>query len=281
MLIESLSKENKDGLSKVAENYNRSLDFVIIELSKLEGIFLNRFQPNKIIYAYVMAPMLLDGVTNKLLVLDADILVQCDISKLWDTDIEDFHVAAIQEPIMEDSRKIDLEMPLTVPYFNAGVLLINCQKWREDKVGKRAIRFAIDRSDIIHFHDQDALNHLLWGSCKIVHPKWNQINNIHNFSRSLHTNYNEKEFWECKNNPCIIHYTYIKPTSAYCRHPDREKYRDYLRNTIWESALYSDKSIRNRIRSAIRDFLTFITYHEKRLEFKKRRVALMKYFSKT
>ena len=281
VLFESLSKENKAGLSEIAGEYDRQLNLMVIDLSQLEGIALNRANLNLIMYAPLVAPMLLDHVADKLLFLDVDILVQSDISDLWDTNVRDVHIAAVEEPMIGDTRKIKLGIPLSAPYFNAGVFLINCVKWREDNICNRAVRFAVDRQDIITLHDQDTLNHLLWSSCKRIHPKWNQLEWTLMLSSALYTDYDDEEFWESKNNPCIVHFTPIKPSSYYSTHPMRHKYRDYLRGTIWEDSICSDKSLRNSIRSKILNFLLAVATHEKRLAFRKRREALTNKFSKS
>jgi lipopolysaccharide biosynthesis glycosyltransferase len=182
-------------------------------------------------YARVIIPDIFD--VAKVLYLDCDLLIKCDIVQLWAIDISDWPLMAVREPMMDRSRNRALGMPESAPYFNAGMLLINCIKWREDKIPDKVLEFARSEHERMFFHDQNK-----W---KLLPPQWNQIATIYDFDSFVQTDYSESEFDACRNHPCIIHFTWIKPDSYTCKHPARAEYGDYLLQTPWAGALHKDK----------------------------------------
>ncbi|MGC8140689.1 glycosyltransferase, partial [Salmonella enterica] len=53
-------------------------------------------------------------------------------------------------------------------FFNAGVLLIDYKKWREEGIGERALEFARANKEICVRWDQTALNILLYKRWKAL-----------------------------------------------------------------------------------------------------------------
>ncbi|KAF5348569.1 hypothetical protein D9756_009658 [Leucocoprinus leucothites] len=88
---------------------------------------------------------------ERVLYLDADILVRADLTSLWHTDLQDRALGAapdIGHPMGHDSVE-------SHPYFNAGVMLMDLAKIRE--TGNRLLERAREMRDA-KFRDQDALN---------------------------------------------------------------------------------------------------------------------------
>ena len=93
--------------------------------------------------------------------LDADTIVEGDISGLFETDFGDCYVAAVVEP----TRCKD---PFT--YFNAGVLLLDLKKLRD---GKCCEWIDYINRHKLTFPDQDCINLLCQGKIKKLDPIWN------------------------------------------------------------------------------------------------------------
>jgi len=58
-------------------------------------------------------------------------------------------------------------------YFNAGVLLIDCAKYRTENISARALRFYADNPSLCVQSDQSALNAVLAGQWGELSPSWN------------------------------------------------------------------------------------------------------------
>ena len=110
-----------------------------------------------------MIPML---AADRVLYLDADILVRGDLTELWKTDLGDKALAATPDvgaPIGHDGIG-------RMAYFNAGVMLMDLTRMREDLGSLYALAARMEHS---RFRDQDALNVHFRGNWKAIGLKWN------------------------------------------------------------------------------------------------------------
>ena len=109
---------------------------------------------------------------DKILYLDCDIIVDSDISELYNYNIEQYYIGAIPEVFNQDhKRRLDIEG--NAYYCNAGVLLINSKKWREDNIEGKLFEYAKKPQREIIFQDQDVLNEVLKYKIKYIPLKWN------------------------------------------------------------------------------------------------------------
>jgi len=89
---------------------------------------------------------------DRILSLDVDTIVNHSIDELWDLDMTDYYLAGVHEPIKSKPDGI---------YINAGVMMVNLEKFREDKMDDRVI-VSLNK-DRYRFPDQDCLNLLCKG----------------------------------------------------------------------------------------------------------------------
>ena len=82
------------------------------------------------------------------LLLDPDTLVYHDISGIWDYDISNYFFAAVPETRNNDHTK--------VPYYNAGVMLMNLDKFRNEHIDDTII-VTLNTTPYQHL-EQDVLN---------------------------------------------------------------------------------------------------------------------------
>lgn len=114
---------------------------------------------------------------DKALYIDSDTVVRGDISELYDTDISGFDAAACREQAMvqEDVFGAYVERCLGLnryAYFNAGVLLINCKRFRENKM---LARFGelLEIYDCRVTQDEDYLNLMFKDRVLFLPQCWN------------------------------------------------------------------------------------------------------------
>ena len=115
---------------------------------------------------------------ERVLLLDPDTIVEDDIASIWATDLTYSYFAAVPETRNNDH---------TPPYYNAGVMLMNLKKMREDGIDDRIIQ-TINTVKYKHL-EQDVLNFL----CK---P----------FIRPLPSQYNASFVSDPTDHPRITHY---------------------------------------------------------------------------
>lgn len=116
---------------------------------------------------------------DRLLYVDADMVVQADWSALWETDLgENAVIAAARDVVTKtmgeeqfDWAKFNLDK--NAPYFQAGFLLIDLNRWRELGVSEKVLIYLRENPDHCRFWDQSALNVVLYGRWKQLPDEWN------------------------------------------------------------------------------------------------------------
>src|SRR5690606_1313781 len=106
-------------------------------------------------YYRLLIPELIP-LAQKVIYLDADIIMASSISEFQEFDLKDHALAAVADPIYQ--WKKDLGMKDTATYFNSGVMLINLNRWKELDISRKAFEFIQTYPDKIRFVDQCALN---------------------------------------------------------------------------------------------------------------------------
>lgn len=99
---------------------------------------------------------------EQVLYLDVDTIVDRNIDSIWDIDIEKHYLAAVREPSKSSPEK---------PYFNAGVMLMNLKKLRDDKVDDYLIRKLNEKA--YPFAEQDCMNEVIGEEILPISGEWN------------------------------------------------------------------------------------------------------------
>jgi lipopolysaccharide biosynthesis glycosyltransferase len=118
---------------------------------------------------------MVEGMPDKLLYLDADILFNRDICLLYDTDIEDYEYAAARDHYGK--------YLLNPNYINAGVLLFNMKKMRQTGLLKKA-RTLIKTRKLL-FADQSAIYRSTTAK-KMLPQKYNDQKFLHKWTVVRH-----------------------------------------------------------------------------------------------
>ncbi|MEC4813806.1 MAG: glycosyltransferase family 8 protein, partial [Scytonema sp. PMC 1069.18] len=181
---------------------------------------------------------------KKAIYLDSDMVVTGNLAELWDIDIQDNYILAVQDDIqlyvsMSDGLKNYKELGISpdYKYFNAGLLVINLEKWRAENIGKKVLEHVQKYRGIVR-DDQDGLNAILAGKWGELHPKWNQMPKIYDYASWEESPHAKDIYEELIHHPGIIHYTNTpKPwyagLKAECTHPKKSLFFHYLDMTAW------------------------------------------------
>jgi len=114
---------------------------------------------------------------DKVIYIDADTIVQGDISALYDEDISDYYLGACHEQVMVKIREFGdyVEQCLGISrhnFFNAGVLLINCAEFRSRQILHRFLE-ELHAYDFVVTQDEDYLNLITKDHVKFLNQRWN------------------------------------------------------------------------------------------------------------
>jgi len=239
ILDAGLSEDTKNKIEKLKESKNFSIDYVKMSDADFLEYPINPVLTSKIYYYRLKIPQLFPNV-KRALFLDTDIFVQTSLSELYNIDMNGKTVAFAPNGNVENELQNDrLGLSGQHQYFNAGVMLIDCDKWRELNILEKTLNIAKENYEILKWADQDMLNIIFEKNYLQLSPKWNfwPGMNIKGYELTL-DNYskwlshvetiNRQQIETFINSPCIIHYAGgAKPDRKTCTDKIKEQYKKY------------------------------------------------------
>lgn len=179
------------------------------------------------IHFRLFIPYFIPKEVKKVLYLDVDMIVLKDLSSLMEVNLEGFIIAAVT-----DSRictlgshwggvlnYADLDLSPELPYFNTGLLIINCEEWMAFNTTEKIIQCIIKNKRFANYPDQYGLNVVLATKWKQLNPLWNY------FSDGAHQS------------PFIVHFVSRKPMyTSYKGNPVYQQlFWEYVHATKWNN----------------------------------------------
>lgn len=185
---------------------------------------------------------------DRVLYLDADIVVVGSIAPLWSANLDGALMGAVDIPGSDQGVRL-LGLTQEDGYFNAGVLLIDLQQWRAIRAETIVIDYIRKNADRI-MYDQDALNACFHACTKRLDYKWNVIRPFYREPSELPLQPAEIE--TVRREAQIIHFNGgSKPWSYFCDHPRRDEYGRYLLMTAWSDYVPPDRTPLNVLRKGV------------------------------
>lgn len=216
-----LKERDKKELQKLA---NKKVKIKIYEAQdlNLDLSHLGRFQGFEIALQKLFIANYLNEI-DKVLYLDADTLVQEDLSAVYQTDLKQNYVAAVKDGLMYQHPEHIAEINLSWRnfYFNSGIMLLNLSKIRQDKIINRAIIYFNTHQEV--FGDQDILNVVFKEKVKPLSYRYNCNSTFFEEKDAcfLSAFYSEKispNPKEVYDNAAILHFAGHKPWTVYFNH---------------------------------------------------------------
>ena len=129
-------------------------------------------------YFRIFAHLLLPESIDRILYLDADIIVNKDITSFYAQDFEDKYMIVNKDKNADgedvSKHKEELGISQKHKYFNSGVLLMNLKKMREDITQEYLTSTIEDLQDVLWYPDQDVLNKVYEN--KVKYDDYNKYN---------------------------------------------------------------------------------------------------------
>lgn len=198
-----------------AKHYGKSsLHFINMEDSyRTEKLVINHI--TSATYYRLRLPGLLPDI-RKYLYLDVDTIVLNDLSILYRTSVDDKYLAGVIAPgYLETEEKItskkeELGITGLDTYINAGVLLMNLAKMRNDHL---ELVFEKLLKKQFSSQDQDILNAGCYGNIRVLPFKYNAMTKYalksdyaYKNTKSLQLAMSEREWNDGRKHPAVIHY---------------------------------------------------------------------------
>lgn len=207
ILQNDFPEKSRNIIKELARNYNKSIHIIDIPNFYYDSVPVLRW--SKETYYRLLFNEFLPRDLDRIIYLDSDIIVDKDISNLYNLDLEEYCMAALPETHNIDIRE-KLGLNKRGQYFQAGVLLFDLTKCREVINYEKSLEIINKLGENLTAVDQDVINIAFDGKIKVINDEFNNSKitafNGNNFYRLL--NFLPKKDIE---NTRIFHYASGKP----------------------------------------------------------------------
>lgn len=218
ILTDGISKKNQSWLNRICAGHEAKIKIYIVDdatdLRSLEAYRGYRYTWYRILFdKYIDLKDIENNGNGVLLYLDVDILVNGDLSEIFNTDMRNKSIAASPDTACNPAR---YERFNVKNYIAAGVILFNVSYWKEHELSEKCIDWGCrelndEDSDM---PDQDTIN-VVCNNTKILLPvKYNFLIYFQKHYGDLFNKYNpgfEQSVKEALHHPVIIHYATANP----------------------------------------------------------------------
>ena len=242
ILTTDMGPENQSCFEWLEEKYKQKIHIIGVgeQLKKIERLNLAQYRGSAMTNLRLCFDKFIPQHVQRLLYVDADTIICGNVGHLADMEMEDKMLGMVYDAygdiIADAEHKNDA-------YYNAGVILIDCEKWRKGMWRKRIIKYINHYGAQFAHPDQDIFN-IVCRSEIIRLPICYNFQPVHHiykdklFLRYLGKNqyYSASEISKGRRAPVILHLvrTYGRnPWHENNNHPFNEIYQEYKNNSFW------------------------------------------------
>ncbi|NDO82369.1 lipopolysaccharide 1,3-galactosyltransferase [Citrobacter sp. NCU1] len=172
-----------------------------------------------------LIPEVIDQSITNVMYLDCDIICYSNLIELVNYDLQNNIAGVISDSIEMQARVDNLDYGVNfIKYFNAGVMLINTQEWRENNITQKALTM-INSGKIYRYADQDVLNILLNGRLQYLNAKFNNKTTLSVYHNAENENIK---------NTVIMHY--VTPNKPWYLIFNANNFGRYFSQSPWRNA---------------------------------------------
>lgn len=263
ILDNGISESNKKKLEKMVNQFSANIHFYNVR-EKLKLLFSSEVVWNTTTYARLFIQEFLSDTINRVLYIDPDTIIVDSIEELYFHKIDEKYImyGVLDRYNMGSNARLELKNCI---YINAGVLLLDLKKWRENKISDR-ISEMIDKKEWV-FADQDILNKALENKIGILSPEYNE----YMFSlvlpyeeamkisyRRIDSYYSREDYENAKKNPVIIHFSgnlFNRPWHKKSKQTMHELFDKYYKMTPWSTKGYQKRKYTKKLYTTIYFFV--------------------------
>jgi len=253
VLDSGITNENKWKLLSVCKSYKRN-DITFIPGKNISeklsmNVAVDRGSLSQ--YARLFVSSDLPESLSRVLYLDCDIIVKRSTKDLWNLNLQGKTIGALMDAFSKYYRA-NINLRENDIMFNSGVMLIDLNRWREQKIEEKLLEFIKSKKGKIQQGDQGALNHVLSHDTYCFEPKFNSVTIFYDFNykemliyRKPPEFYTEEQIREAVENPSIIHFTTSflskRAWTKGCSHRYVDEWLKYKKMSPWDrEALWDD-----------------------------------------
>lgn len=151
---------------------------------------------------------------EKVIYFDCDSLIVDSIDDLWNININNYLCASVLDTTVTYFKNV-IGLSDDNIYINAGMLLINIKRWREENLEDKFIDFLNDYYGKNIHHDQGIINGVLKNQILVIVPRFNLLGPFHGKDYAfvlkwfgVSYNYYSRDIIEnAQNHPVFLHFS--------------------------------------------------------------------------
>lgn len=254
VLSQNMSAQHRRRLESViaAAGPDRTVDLHWIEagkvfrsdgISSMENLKTTSFI-SEATYLRLLIPDYVSTEHCRVIYLDADLLVERDLTPLWTQPFNDADLLAVRDYKIQTvshpkglRRYKEFGLSPDHPYFNAGVLVINLEAWRKKNISAEVFSYLDTYRNDVNENDQDGLNAVLATRWRSLDPRWNRQTAIRTVDKWPASSFRQQVTAlrpMIVDTPFIDHFTEgDKPWNVSSGHPSRDRFLQYLSSSAW------------------------------------------------
>ena len=291
ILHSTVTEQHQDIMKNMVKDFDNISELNFIDMKQFtSNEYLDKYMYKSKDYNYISPETLyrlfipdIFPQYDKILYLDSDMIVCDNLTDLYETDITKVYVAAIkvsnkflEGEIIFNNKKLYIKDYIKnnlhidpATYFNAGVLLLNLNKLRQDNIQEKMFQLVTGET-IFRFLDQDILNISFYKNSKLIDNQYNfkcrdyttthKVTILHFAGKNKPWNYfKQDEFFE-------KYWDYFKLTPFY----NKKEEQLYLKLTNWYKNKKFIKTREEKNHYKIRILFLHFTINKKYLNFFKK-----------
>ncbi|WP_225363506.1 glycosyltransferase family 8 protein [Ligilactobacillus agilis] len=246
ILDSGITKSNKDKIETICKKYRRPLPSWVVatDIEKHLEMSVKADRGSIAQYARIFLTDIFSPNVKRVLYLDCDTLIVKSINELWNLDLEGNTIAALKDAFSKYYRK-NVDLAPDDIMFNSGVMLIDLEKWRSDKVEDKLADFIRQKKGKVQQGDQGVLNAVLSKETLVISPKYNFATVFTDLSydemilyRKPVGFYSKQEIDKAQQDIHIIHFTShffsLRPWQEGCTNKYLDTWLNYRKLSPWK-----------------------------------------------
>ena len=232
ILTDGITNENKEELQKnMSENSKLIFDDVSPYVARIKerlDATLRDYYTASIFYRLFIAALYPEY--KKAIYLDCDITVIGDISKMYEIDLGDNIFGVVPDDVIASVEQFKIYAREAIgvddkKYFNSGVLLMNLDKYREEKIKERFVYLLVKYNFETAAPDQDYLNAMCKDKVMYLERGWDRMSTDEDYDGELY----------------IIHYNNFRKPWYYDDVPYARYFWEYAPKTTFYNKILDIK----------------------------------------
>ncbi len=240
-----ISDKKKKEIETLSNIVPFNIEYIRVDENSTKDCPMNKEQHFTIATWYKCLLTLLPEQVDKVIYLDCDLVVNVSLYPLYNQDITNVYFKGVIDVLNQDNTdRLKLKK-----YCNAGVLLINLEKWRKDNLKNKFFKYINEHADKIVWADQDVINVVCQTGIEYIDQRWNT--QLTDYSGGI-----TDDFRDVGANGYIMHFiSNKKPWGNKYSKWSKYWYR-YIKRTPWKNKIF--RYYTNKLKWLMSKFFKFI-----------------------